>query len=116
MRRLLDFTRSGRWLTITAADSLAAQGGTADSCAATTPSGPKVNLMPPEQARPATDSIRRLMEYTVCGHWHAAGDPPAPSHLNSQEMQQLFDATFFGVEVNEIPAEKWREIAPLFDR
>lgn len=115
MRRLLDFTRSGRWLTITAADILAG-GGTPDSGAAATPSGPQADLTPGGEARPATGPIHRLMEYTICGHWRAAGGPPAPSHLSPQETQQLFDAAFFGVEVEEIPAEKWREIAPLFDR
>lgn len=118
MKRLLDYTRSGRWLTIAAADQAAVPDtqqpesetvGPLPDPARNTAAGAADTL-------PAAASIRRLLEYTICGHWRAPGDPPAPSHLSAIELQRLHDAAFFGVDVTEITAEKWREIAPFFDR
>lgn len=127
MRTLLDYTRTGRWKTITAA--------------APDPSNSEIA---PHCAPPANVAIRRLLDFTRTGHWRTIVAEPAgpveaaePATLasapalgppfsrdaaaalataGSEETQQLIDDSFFGVDVHELPAEKWQEIAPLFPR
>jgi hypothetical protein len=116
MRCLLDYTRSGRWLTLTAADGPAVQ-----------PSPEEELLVDPQTREPADEqAIRamdetfspahRLLEYTISGHWRLPGEEPADAMSATEEQQRLADDAFFGLEVKEIPVEKWREIAPLFGR
>jgi hypothetical protein len=138
MRRLLDFTRTGRWLTLTvdlAATPAerqtqqedgkvrrAAQEKTVEKT--TTGKATAENALPGNataqettaETRGATSPIGRLLEYTISGHWRAENATAAEPASDAEELQQLLDSTFFGLDVEEIPAEKWREIAPLFER
>jgi hypothetical protein len=116
MRCLLDYTLSGRWLTLAAADGPAVQ------------PGPEENLRVDPQNREPSDEqsiratgetfspARRLLEYTISGHWRIPGEEPSDVVSATEEQQDFADAALSGLEVKEIPAEKWREIAPLFGR
>jgi hypothetical protein len=112
MRKLLDYTNTGRWQTVMA--------GPAPEESAT--------AAPDTRVRPASLAIRRLLDYTRTGHWRTITVPAggtaseladallARSTDSGELAQQLSDDSFFGVDVHEIPAEKWPEIAPLFPR
>jgi len=115
MRRLLDYTHTGRWLTLVA-DPAAAQADQ-DGCRATDQQALERTGAQAYQTKgvPAAP-IRRLLEYTISGHWRARDEAPLEPAASDDEQQLLCDAAFFGLEVKEIPAEKWREIAPLFRR
>jgi hypothetical protein len=114
MRRLLDYTRSGRWLTLSVD---AAPTGSGDNRATSRQIGERADsrIERAEEIQ-APAAIRRLLEYTISGHWRSPGEAPLELAAGDEARQQLCDAAFFGLDVNEIPAEKWREIAPLFHR
>lgn len=124
MRTILDYTRTGRWQTI-AANENAATDVAATAVPDISAEGSAKVFSP--QASPLAgpgSAIRRLLEFTRTGRWLAlsvpAGAPalvvPLQKMPLSVEEQALVDAAFFGLDVQEIPAEKWQEIAPLFAR
>jgi len=112
MRKLLDYTNTGRWQTVIAEPAPAAP----------------VTAARDTRVRPASLAIRRLLDYTRTGRWCTITVPAggtaseladallARSTDSGELAQQMNDASFFGVDVHEIPAEKWLEIAPLFPR
>jgi len=124
MRTILDYTRTGRWQTITATENAATDIAatvvpriSADACAQA--SSAQSSPQSPAIAGPGS-AIRRLLEFTRTGRWLALTAPvpmvPVRRMPLSAEEQALVDAAFFGLDVEEIPAEKWQEIAPLFAR
>ncbi|HEX4327204.1 MAG TPA: hypothetical protein VH105_10315 [Burkholderiales bacterium] len=116
MRCLLDYTRSGRWLTLAAADGPAVQPGTEENLLAD-PQNRESSDEPAVRAADETFSpARRLLEYTISGHWRVPGEEPPDVVTATEEQQDFADDTLSGLEVREIPVEKWREIAPLFGR
>jgi len=115
MRRLLEYTRTGRWMTLTAAESPAVQAGPEEKLVDAKTCEPE--NQPAVQVQVGVfSSARRLLEYTISGHWRIPGEDPSDAAPAVEERQFLADSAFFGLEVKEIPVEKWREIAPLFGR
>ncbi|MDB5807050.1 MAG: hypothetical protein JWN73_4372 [Betaproteobacteria bacterium] len=115
MRRLLDYTRSGRWLTLNAdPDAAPARGDEGRSMERQISERPEIRIEHAEDIPVAP--IRRLFEYTISGRWRSPDQGTLESAASDEARQQLCDDAFFGLEVKEIPAEKWREIAPLFQR
>lgn len=115
MRRLLDYTRSGRWLMLSAdPDAAPVQGDEVRAMERQIRERPEIRIEHAEDIPVAP--IRRLFEYTISGHWRSPDQGPLELAAGDEARQQLCDDAFFGLEVKEIPAEKWREIAPLFHR
>jgi len=115
VRRLLDYTRTGRWLTHTVdteAARAAADGSLAMDRQSRERAGEYGDRPPDAPAAP----IRRLFEHTICGHWRTQDLDPLQPAMSDEQRQQLCEVAFFGLAIREIPAEKWQEIVPLFRR
>ena len=104
MRNLLEYTRSGRWQTLVA-----------ETEPEIAPELVPAHLQQAQQ-RPAAVAIKRLLDFTRTGHWRTLDAATGLPELEAADQAQLLDDSFFGVDVHEIPADKWPEIAPLFPR
>lgn len=124
MRTLLEYTRTGRWQTIAATESAATNTAATAVPEISADGSAQVSSAQSSPLAGPGSAIRRLLEFTRTGRWLALSVPaatpgpvvPLQKMPLSVEEQALVDAAFFGLDVQEIPAEKWQEIAPLFAR